>query len=70
MIATAQGRHIGSARAAQALGRAIGPLFFAIIYFWAGAKISYAAGAVALLIPVWLALRLPTPQKGPAAASG
>jgi MFS family permease len=67
---TAQGRHIGSARAAQALGRAIGPLFFAIIYFWAGAKISYAAGAVALLIPVWLALRLPTPQKGPAAASG
>ncbi len=67
--ATAQGRHIGSARAAQALGRAIGPLIFAIIYFWAGAKISYLAGGSALLIPVWLALRLPTPHKGPAAAS-
>jgi MFS family permease len=66
--AKTQGRHIGSARAAQALGRAIGPLFFAMIYFWAGAKISYAAGAVALIIPVWLALRLPAPPKIPAAS--
>jgi MFS family permease len=65
--ASTQGRHIGSARAAQALGRAIGPLFSALIYFWAGAKMSYSVGAVALLIPVWLALRLPTPDKGPAA---
>lgn len=60
---TTQGKHIGSARAAQALGRAIGPLFFAVIYFWAGAKISYSVGAVALLIPVWLALKLPAPNK-------
>ncbi len=60
---TKQGRHIGSARAAQALGRAIGPFFFSLIYFWAGAKISYAAGALALIIPVWLAVSLPTPQK-------
>jgi len=67
--ATTQGRHIGSARAAQALGRAIGPLFSAVIYFWAGAKISYAAGALALLIPVWLALKLPAPNKGPAATA-
>jgi MFS family permease len=64
--AKSQGRHIGSARAAQALGRAIGPLFFSLIYFWAGAKISYAAGAAALLIPVWLALRLPAPNKNSA----
>ena len=64
--ARAQGRHIGSARAAQALGRAIGPLFFAVIYFWAGAKISYTAGALALLIPVWLALKLPKPVKSAA----
>jgi MFS family permease len=61
--ATKQGRHIGSARAAQALGRAIGPIFFSLIYFWAGARISYAVGALALGIPVWLALSLPTPQK-------
>ncbi len=67
--AKAQGRHIGSARAAQALGRAIGPLFFAVIYFWAGAKVSYTAGAVALLIPVWIALRLPKPQKDATIAS-
>ncbi|HVU36842.1 MAG TPA: MFS transporter, partial [Opitutales bacterium] len=65
--ATTQGRHIGSARAAQALGRAIGPLFSALIYFRAGAKISYTVGAVALLIPVWLSLKLPQPDKGSAA---
>ncbi len=64
--AATQGKHIGSARAAQALGRAIGPLFFAVIYFWAGAKVSYCAGAVALLIPVWLALKLPAPAKNAA----
>ena len=67
--ATEQGRHIGSARAAQALGRAIGPLFISVIYFRTGAMVAYAVGAVAILIPLWLALRLPTPQKGPAAAS-
>jgi MFS family permease len=60
---TKQGRHIGSARAAQALGRAIGPIFFSLIYFWAGSRISYAVGALALLIPIWQALSLPTPQK-------
>jgi len=60
---TKQGRHIGSARAAQALGRAIGPIFFSLIYFWSGAKISYAVGGAALLIPVWLAISLPTPKK-------
>jgi MFS family permease len=61
--AKSQGRHIGTVRAAQALGRAIGPLFFAVIYFWAGSKVSYMAGAVALLLPLWMAYKLPVPRK-------
>ncbi|MGA2053293.1 MAG: MFS transporter [Opitutales bacterium] len=61
--ATTQGRYLGSARAAQALGRAIGPLFSAVIYFYAGATVSYAAGAAALAIPLWLALKLPEARK-------
>jgi MFS family permease len=63
--ATTQGRYMGSTRAAQALGRAIGPLFAAVIYFSAGARVSYTAGAVALVIPLWLATKLPEPQKAP-----
>jgi MFS family permease len=65
--ATRQGRDIGAARAAQALGRAIGPLFSAVIYFRAGPAVSYTAGALALLIPIWLATRLPIPRKETAA---
>jgi len=61
--ATTQGRHLGSARAAQALGRAIGPLFSALIYFYAGSTVSYSVGAVALAIPLWLALKLPEARK-------
>jgi MFS family permease len=62
--AQSQGRNLGSSRAAQALGRAIGPLLAALIYFYAGPKASYSFGAIALLLPIWLAIALPPPQKG------
>ncbi len=61
--AKTQGRYLGAARAAQALGRAIGPLLAAGIYFYAGATVSYAAGAAALAIPLWLAMKLPEARK-------
>jgi MFS family permease len=67
--ATSQGHQIGTARAAQALGRAIGPLFFAVIYFWAGSKMSYTAGAIALLVPIWMSYKLPLTRKDTAPAT-
>jgi len=64
---TAQGKNLGAYNSAGALARAVGPIFCSLIYFWAGAKMAYAAGAVALIIPLWLAMELPAPPKGVAA---
>ncbi len=58
-----QGGSLGIFRSAGALGRAFGPILAALIYFLAGSRISYLAGALLMLIPFALALRLPQPDK-------
>jgi len=58
-----QGRYLGIFRSAGALARAIGPFSAAAVYFLAGSKIAYGIGAVMLLVPLFLATRLPQPEK-------
>jgi MFS family permease len=58
-----QGRHLGAFNSAAALARAIGPIASSLIYFSAGAKASYTFGAVALIVPLALAVGLPEPRR-------
>jgi len=57
-----QGRDIGAFRSAGALGRSLGPLAAAILYFKMGAHITYLIGALALIIPWIAAYQLPRPH--------
>jgi uncharacterized membrane protein YgaE (UPF0421/DUF939 family) len=51
-------------RSAGSLARAIGPLLAALIYFVYGSSSAYFFGALLILAPFLLALRLPQPTKG------
>ena len=57
-----QGAVMGTFRATGSLGRAIGPVFGATLYWAMGSKLTYALGSVILLLPLSLALRLPDPK--------
>jgi MFS family permease len=58
-----QGAAIGVFRSAGSLARAIGPLMAAFLYFAYGSKSAYLFGAVIVVIPFILALKLPKPNK-------
>ncbi len=58
-----QGRFLGIYRSAGALARALGPLLAAMVYFHYGSSTSYATGAVFLILPLLLALKLKQPAK-------
>ncbi|PXA04563.1 MFS transporter [Coraliomargarita sinensis] len=58
-----QGAALGVFRSAGSLARAIGPLVAAFIYFAYGSKSAYLLGAVVVLIPIIMALKLPQPRK-------
>ena len=58
-----QGAAIGVFRSAGSLARAIGPLMAAFLYFAYGSKSAYLFGAVIVVIPFILALKLPIPVK-------
>lgn len=64
-----QGYAMGTFRSASALGRAVGPLVGAMVYFMLSPAAPYWLGAVCMLIPLWLVRRLgpPTPVPTPAA---
>ena len=53
-----QGAVLGSFRSAGALGRAIGPLLAAVIYFRFAPAAPYVLGAVGVMMPLWLVWRL------------
>ena len=55
-----QGAVLGSFRSAGALGRAIGPLLAAVIYFRFAPSGPYLVGAIGVLAPLLLVWRLPT----------
>lgn len=58
-----QGSVLGIFRSLGALGRAVGPVLFCIIYWKFGPTVSYVAAAVLLLGPIVSTRVLPTPEK-------
>tara|TARA_A100001015_G_scaffold306908_1_gene401929 strand:+ start:20 stop:922 length:903 start_codon:yes stop_codon:yes gene_type:complete len=59
-----QGANLGIFRSAGSLARAIGPLTAAFVYFIYGSKSAYFFGALVVIIPLVMALKLPKPVKG------
>ena len=58
-----QGANLGIFRSAGSLARAIGPLVAAFVYFVYGSKSAYLFGAVVVILPLVMALKLPKPEK-------
>jgi MFS family permease len=56
-----QGRVLGVFRSLGALARALGPLSACLLYWQVGGSATYFLGALAVALPLWLALRLPDP---------
>jgi MFS family permease len=59
-----QGTNLGIFRSAGSLARAIGPLLAALVYFIYGSQSAYLFGALVVIIPLVMALKLPKPVKG------
>ena len=59
-----QGANLGIFRSAGSLARAIGPLMAALVYFLYGSQSAYLFGALLVIIPLIMALKLPKPIKG------
>lgn len=57
--ASNQGRYLGNFRSSGALGRAIGPLMAASIYFYFGSAISYCVGSLITLCAVIYMIGIP-----------
>lgn len=64
-----QGMSLGAFRSAGALGRAIGPLIAAVLYWQIGSELTYLGAAGLVLITVLLALLLPKPPPVPPEAA-
>ncbi len=58
-----QGANLGIFRSAGSLARAIGPLLAAFVYFVYGSQTAYLFGAIIVIIPLLMALKLPKPNK-------
>jgi MFS family permease len=60
---TDQGVALGVFRSAGSLARAIGPLLAAFVFFAYGSKSAYLSGAIIIVLPLFMAFRLPKPDK-------
>ncbi len=58
-----QGRVLGVFRSLGALGRGLGPLIACLLYWRLGATPMYWLGAIAILVPLALAVSLPQPNE-------
>lgn len=58
-----QGRMLGVFRSLGSLARGIGPVAACLIYWWKGPGAPFLAAAVVLLLPWFMALPLPRPEK-------
>jgi len=58
-----QGANLGIFRSAGSLARAIGPLLAAFVYFAYGSQNAYLFGAIVVVIPLVMAIKLPKPVK-------
>ncbi len=61
--ASRQGAELGALRSIGALGRAVGPLFGAGLYWWLGSQTAYLGGAALLLVAALFSLLLPRPEQ-------
>lgn len=61
--AAAQGRALGDFRSLGSLGRVVGPLLVGVAFWRLGAAASFYASAAFLVVPLWIALRLPAPPE-------
>lgn len=59
-----QGRILGVFRSLGALARALGPLTACLVYWQVGGSATYYLGAAAIVVPLWIATRLPDPPAG------
>lgn len=59
--AKSQGAELGAFRSTGALGRALGPIFGALIFWWMGSGSAYLAGAGLLFVAAIFSLLLPRP---------
>lgn len=57
-----QGAELGALRATGALGRALGPLFGAITFWWLGSYTAYMIGATVIALAAFVSLFLPKPR--------
>ena len=57
--ANEQGRILGVFRSLGALARGVGPLVACVLYWRLGSGISYYIGAAAILLPIFIAVKLP-----------
>ena len=62
-----QGRAMGAFRSAGSLGRAIGPLLGALLYFFFAPSSPYVIAAICLMLPIMIIARLPSPAVDPVA---
>lgn len=60
--ASQQGAELGVFRSSGALGRATGPLFGAILFWWMGSLTAYLAGGILVILSALTALTLPKPR--------
>lgn len=58
-----QGKAMGSFRSFGSLARALGPITAAIVFWLYGSRVSYGFGAALMLVPAFVALKIPVPAK-------
>jgi ferrochelatase len=58
-----QGQSLGIFRSLGALGRVIGPIYAALVYWKFGSVYAYLTGAVLILLPIIIVKMLPEPEK-------
>lgn len=61
--ASRQGSELGAFRSVGSLGRAIGPLYGAGLYWWMGSQTAYLVSAVLLFLAALFSLLLPAPGR-------
>lgn len=58
-----QGRALGIYRSLGSLARALGPLWAGLVFWWSGSERMYIVAALLMIVPLFVAYRLPHPKK-------
>lgn len=60
-----QGSELGAFRSVGSMGRALGPLYGAGLYWWMGSQVAYLTSAILLFVAVIFSILLPRPGHAP-----